>query len=114
MIPKFGENCTVCYTDTDSLVYEILCDDLYETIRSDCHSRFDTSDYTPNNKYDIPLVNKKVLGLMKDENNGRVMREFVGIRSKMYSMRVEGRDNVKKAKGIKKNVVKNEINSPIM
>ncbi|XP_055388367.1 uncharacterized protein LOC129616887 [Condylostylus longicornis] len=96
MLPQFNKNCTICYTDTDSLIYEINCPDLYEIIRRDCHLYFDTSDYSIDNKWGIPLVNKKVLGLMKDENNGKIMTEFVGLRSKMYAIRVEGNENLKK------------------
>jgi len=51
--------------------------------------------------YGIQFVNKKVLGLMKDENNGAIMNhEF---RAKMYALRVDGKKNMKKAKGIKRN-----------
>lgn len=109
MIPGFKSNCTVCYTDTDSLIYEVTCSNLYDVIKRDCHMRFDTSDYPLNNRWNIPLVNKKVLGLMKDENNGRIITEFIGLRSKMYAVRVEGEDEIKKSKGIKKNQVKTQI-----
>jgi len=50
-------------------------------------------------------VNKKVLGLMKDENNGAITIEFVGLSAKMYAMRMDGKKEIKKAKGIKNNVV---------
>lgn len=37
------------YTDTDSLIYVICCTDIYDMVKSDCHQRFDTSDYHQNN-----------------------------------------------------------------
>lgn len=43
--------------------------------------------------------------MMKDENNGKVMNEFVGLGAKMYSFTVDDGTEVKKAKGIKKCVV---------
>ncbi|XP_076383749.1 uncharacterized protein LOC143260999 [Megalopta genalis] len=103
MLPNFQERCRILYTDTDSLIYQIICDDAYEMIKRDIH-RYDTSNYDRNNVYGVPIANNKVLGLMKDENGGKIMTEFVGLRSKMYAIRVQDKDDVKKIKGIKTNV----------
>ena len=43
-------------------------------------ARFDTSDYLTDNG--VPLANKKVSSLIKNEYNG-AMIEFVGLRAKM-------------------------------
>ena len=108
MKKKFAKNCKLLYTDTDSLIYEITCDDIYESMKQDIHL-FDTSDYSEDNIYGIPLVNKKIVGLMKDECNGKIVTEFAGLRSKMYAIRVYGMDFIKKIRGIKMCVVKNTI-----
>jgi len=46
------------------------------------------------------FANKKVPGLMEDENNRAIMTEFVGLRTKMYAVKVDGKVT-KKAKGVK-------------
>ncbi|XP_025073984.1 uncharacterized protein LOC112552593 [Pogonomyrmex barbatus] len=108
MSPLYREKYKIMYTDTDSLVYHIECDDVYETMKHDI-ARFDTSDYPSDNAYGMPLANKKVSDLMKDENNGAIMTEFIGLRAKMYAVRVDGRKDIKKAKGVKTNVVTRTI-----
>ncbi|XP_077260494.1 uncharacterized protein LOC143896465 [Temnothorax americanus] len=108
MSPLYRDKCRIMYTDTDSLIYHIECEDVYENVKRDI-ARFDTSDYAIDNAYGITLENKKVPGLMKDENNGAIMTEFVGLRAKMYALRVDGKKDCKKAKGIKSNVVARSI-----
>ena len=53
-------------------------------------------------------LNKKVIGLMKDELGGEIMTEFVMLRPKMYAYKT-GESESKKCKGIKKCVVKKTI-----
>ena len=53
--------------------------------------------------------NKKVLGMMKDEAAGKIIKEFVGLRSKLYSFIMDDGGEIKKCKGIKKQVVESSI-----
>jgi len=96
MLLMYREKCEVMYTDTDSLIYLIECDDMYDIMKRGI-SRFDTSDYVVDNAYSIPLVNKNVPGLIKNENNGAI-RIFVGLRAKMYALRVDDKKIRRKSK----------------
>ena len=47
---------------------------------------------------------------MKDEAAGKIIKEFVGLRAKLYSfIMYEGEEEIKKCKGIKKQVVESSI-----
>ena len=105
---KYNESdLKLLYMDTDSLVYDIKTEDFYKDIVEDVETRFDTSGYVPGRPLPIE-ENKKVIGLMKDELGGKIMKEFISLRPKMYSYRVE-ESEPKKCKGIKKCVVKKTI-----
>ena len=96
--------------DTDSLIHSIKTEDFYSDISPDVESRFDTSGYPNDRSRPLPVgKNKEVIGLMKDELGGKIMKEFVSLRPKMYSYKV-GNSEPKKCKGIKKCVVKCTIN----
>ena len=100
-------NFNLLYTDTDSFLLEVLTDDVYEDIKADL-DLFDTSNFSADNAYKLPLVNKKVLGKFKFETDSKLIAEFVGLRSKMYCFRLFGVENEckQRAKGIKSSVVR--------
>ena len=52
---------------------------------------------------------KKVISKFKDEACGVPIVEFIGLKSKMYSYVKDNEKGGKTAKGIKKNVIKNNI-----
>ena len=95
----------LCFSDTDSLLYHIpgqnCKDDLYSSIYQH-RERFDLSDVT--GQYNDVTI-KKVIGNLKDELNFIPIKEFIGLRPKMYSISTAGK-TINKAKGVKKAVVK--------
>ena len=107
---KYGNKAKLLLTDTDSLMYEIQTEDFYKDISGDVKDRFDTSDYSSDHPSGIPSgFNKKVLGMFKDEVNGDIIDEFVGLRAKLYSYKMFEGEESKKCKGVKKSVVKKSI-----
>ena len=55
-------------------------------------------------------TNKKVLGKFKDEVDGKIITEFIGLRPKMYCFKTLKEDKIeKKAKGVPKNKVKTDL-----
>lgn len=88
MVPKYGsKKLKLLMTDTDSLVYEISSDDpqydMYKDLES-IKSEFDFSDY-PKSHPLYSTSNKKTAGKFKDDK-ATIIREFCGIRAKMYSL----------------------------
>ena len=104
---KYGDKAKLLFTDTDSLTYEIEAEDVYQDFWND-KDKFDNSDYPEDSMY-FSKENKKVIGKFKDEAAGMPIKEFVGLRSKMYSYIKEDNKVEKTAKGIKKNIIKGNI-----
>ena len=100
MKPKYGDNLKLCYMDTDSFIMNIKTEGCYKNNANDIVKRFDTSNY----EVDMPLPigkYKKVIGLIKDELGGRIIKEFVALRPKTYSYITDDCKEDKKAKGTK-------------
>ena len=104
---KYGSKAKLLFTDTDSLTYEIEAEDVYQDFWNN-KDLFDNSDYPENSLY-FDKTNKKVIGKFKDEAAGIPIIEFIGLRSKMYSYIKDNQKVGKTAKGIKKNIIKNNI-----
>ena len=103
MAPKYWKKLDLRYVDTDSLIYNIETEDFYKDIAEDVLARFDTSGYNLDRPLPVGL-NKKMIGLMKDELGGEIMTEFVTLRPEMYAHKT-GSAESKKCKGIKKCIV---------
>ena len=104
---RYGDRAKLLFTDTDTLKYEIETEDVYKDFWND-KDMFDNSDYPENSPY-YCNANRKVIGKFKDEACGVLITEFVGLKSKMYSYIKSDEKGGKTAKGIKKNVTKNNI-----
>jgi hypothetical protein len=108
ILKRFGSKARLLFTDTDSLCYHIKCENVYDEMYLDRHL-YDTSNY------DLlhPLyskTNEKKLGTFKDECSGQSPLEFVGLRSKMYSLLVHrNKDSKKTAKGVKRLFVEKHV-----
>ena len=116
-VKKKWENCSVLYTDTDSLVLEIETEDFFADIAADVKEWFDTNDFSPKHPAvlnGMPIVpeNKKKIGLMKDECGGAVITEFVALKPKLYSFLTEVDEKIRekqRAKGVKKCMIKKSL-----
>ena len=86
------------FTITDRLTYEIKSEDVYEEFFKYKHL-FGFSNHPKDSKF-FDETNKKVIGKMKDESEGKIIDEFVGLKSKMYSMKnIDGKES-NTAKGV--------------
>lgn len=105
---QYGERASLLLTDTDSLLYNIHTEDIYKDMSLQSH-HYDTSDYPPTHEC-YSEKNKKKLGCFKDECNGVPAVEFVGLRSKMYSLLLNEKGESKLcAKGIKSSFIKRKL-----
>ena len=100
---KYDCGAKLLFADTDSLVYEIETDDVYEDFYED-KSLFDFSNYSKDSRFYDP-VDKKEIGKMKDEVMENIINEFVGLQSKMNCLIMVDDKEIKKAKGANKNIV---------
>ena len=108
--PKYNDKAKLCYMDTDSFVLNIFTEDFFEDINNDVERWFDTSNYDKNDKRPLQTgMNKKVIGMFKDELGGKIMKEFCAPRAKTYAYLMDDDSEKKKAKGTRKCIIKRRI-----
>lgn len=134
---KYGEKVRLCMTDTDSFIIYVESSDinkpidLYEDMYNDRESYYDLSNF-PNDHFIIKkcredfekkytfkskeeydknfskYLNKAIIGMFKVETSNVPIKEFIGMQSKTYSLKLDDKKQTQKntAKGVKKNVKK--------
>ena len=82
---KKNFNGELLFTDTDSLVYEIKLENVCEEIFN-WKYLFDFSNYSKDSKF-FDDTNKKLIRKMKNESGRVIIDQFIGLKSKMYSIK---------------------------
>ena len=111
LLPKYGDKFRMLFTDTDSFIFLVETPDLHADMAG-MMQWLDTSNFPP----DHPLystANKRKLGYFKSETGAHCPSEFIGLRSKMYSLWTPTSDDpahtFTKAKGVPKSYVKKHV-----
>ena len=106
MAKKF-KDCKLLFTDTDSFCYSIpYVKDVYAAIKDS--GWFDFSNF-PKDHPNYDMTNKMVPGKFKDECPNNTILEFVGLRSKMYSILPLEGEKKATAKGVSQRITKKVI-----
>ena len=90
-----------CYLQTQTVYFMKLKIVMFMISVLKISTYFTFSGYPKDSVYHYRL-NKKVLGKMEDELNGNKIVEFVGLKSKMYSLIADNDKKSNKAKGVNK------------
>ena len=109
ILPKYGsDKARLLFTDTDSLTYHIKTDNLHND-RKLHMDKFDTSNFPKDHRL-YSTDNHRVVGKFKSETAEVAPKQFVGLRSKMYSLYIGKEKPAKTAlKGIAKSYVKKHV-----
>ena len=105
----YGEDMRISYMDTDLFIikHNLSKEELEKRMKLH-QDKFDLSNYP----IDHPLYskeNKKVIGKMKNEVAGTDIKEFRGLRLKCYAYTTTDDKVTKKAKGVKRQIVEEEL-----
>ena len=89
---KYGNSSRLLFKDTDSSMYEIKTEDVYEDFSSD-KEMFDFRNYSNKPKY-YDDSNKLVISKMKDETASATIEKIVEFKPKMYLFLIDGNTTI--------------------
>ena len=91
--PKYGDKAKVCYMDTDSFLFILKLKIFIKILLA----MFDTSNFDERDNRPLPIgKNKKVIGLLKEQLGGKIMKEFCALRAKTYAYSMDDDSERKK------------------
>ena len=102
------------YSDADSLIIDVETEDIYEYFKE--LNEHIVVFWLSQGSSELWCYKQKKLGKFKDEMNGKLIIEFIGLIPKMYSFKIDEnyidtntRKKYKKAKGVPKENIKTSI-----
>jgi hypothetical protein len=104
----YGDHLYLQYTDTDAFIYEIHTSNVYNDFKLYFKEILDLSNYDTAHEL-FSEENKKKLGHMKDETEGKIIEEYIGLKPKLYSLKYFSGKTESKCKGLQRNVLKKFI-----
>lgn len=106
--PHYGDRISINYMDTDSFLLEIETEDIYEDLKEYFHDTMDMSVYPVTSPFH-DVTNFKVIGKFADELPNTYIREFIGLKPKLYSILFDDNQCKNTAKGLQRSVLKNSV-----
>ena len=94
--PKYKEKAKLWYMDTDRLIINIFTEDFFEGINNDVERCFDTYNSDKIDKRPL-LIDKKIIGMFKDELGGKIMKGFYELRAKTNAYLKDNDSKIKKS-----------------
>ena len=83
---KYQDNAKLCHIDTGSLDIHIKPLNFYENVGNDVEKIFDTSNCSEEDLRPLTRgMNKKVIGLFKEELVEKIMTKYFAVGQKIYS-----------------------------
>jgi len=87
------------YSDTDGVLLKFVCDNLFEEYKK--LALVETSNFPKNHPY-YSTKNKKQMGFLEDEANGKLVHMFIGLTNKTYMISYSDNSLKVRSKGIPK------------